>query len=361
MKILYIITGLGRGGAERVVCDLADHMFIRGHEVKIVYLTGEAKVKPINNIELYKLNLNSLFNLYNSYNQLRQVVTTFRPDVIHSHMIHANILTRLIRLSCPIKKLICTAHSNNEGGKLRMLLYRLTNNLADLNTNVSYEATKSFEIKKAVPIGTMKTIYNGINLDKYFFKNEAKLKIKEELGISDNEKILLAVGRFDKAKDYPNLLNAISIIKEEGKYNFKLLIAGEGYLKTEIEAIITTLKLEENVILLGYRSDIPDLMSAADIFLISSIYEGFGLVVAEAMACNCFVIATDCGGVVEILNNKDFIVPPRDSISLAKKIINIINLDACTKKLLIEKNRLRVEKCFALTEIVKKWESIYNE
>ena len=360
MKILYVITGLGRGGAERVVCDLADQMLIQGNQVKIVYLTGDVKVKPHNDIELIGLNLHNLYDFYNCYKNFRKIIISFKPDVVHSHMIHANLLARLVRLTCPINKLICTAHSNNEGGKFRMYLYRITHNLADLTTNVSNDAKKSFELKKAVPIGGIETIYNGIDLNKYFFRNFAKANIKKEFNLSDDTKILLAVGRFDKAKDYPTLLTAISTVKNNSNLKFKLLIAGDGELRSEIENLILSLQLESNIILLGHRMDIPELMSAADLFIISSKYEGFGLVVAEAMACECLVVGTDCGGVAEILDDENLIVPVNDSLGLSNKINDIMCLNIDIKNKIIKKNKLRVEKHFSLKEIIKKWEYIYN-
>nr|WP_155857492.1 glycosyltransferase [Acinetobacter sp. TTH0-4] len=148
IKILYVITGLGLGlglglgGAERIVCNLADQRLSQENQVKIVYLTGDAKIKPNNDIELIGLNLNNLYDFYNGYKNLRKIIISFKFDVVHSHMIDANLLARLVRLTCPINKLICTAHSNDEGGKLRMSLYRITHNLADLTTNVSNDAKK---------------------------------------------------------------------------------------------------------------------------------------------------------------------------------------------------------------------------
>ena len=360
MKILYVITGLGQGGAERVVCDLADQMFSKGNQVKIVYLTGDAKVKPNNDIELIGLNLNNLYDFYSCYKSLRKIIISFKPDVVHSHMIHANLLARLVRLSCTINKLICTAHSNNEGGKFRMSLYRLTHRLADLTTNVSNNAKRSFELKKAVPMGEIETIYNGIDLNKYFFRNSARINIKKEFKLSDDTKIFLAVGRFDKAKDYPTLLNAMNKLKNISNLEFKLLIAGDGELRSEIENLILSLHLASNIILLGHRTDIPELMSAADLFIISSRYEGFGLVVAEAMACECLVVGTDCGGVAEILDDENLIAPVSDSLGLSNKINDIMSLNVDIKNKIIEKNKLRVEKYFSLKEIIKKWENIYN-
>ncbi|WP_165589331.1 glycosyltransferase, partial [Acinetobacter lactucae] len=164
MRILYVITGLGGGGAEKVVCDLADEMCSRGHIVKIAYLKGEIVVYPKNKkIELVYLGLESILNALSFSRSYRNLLRSFTPDVVHSHMVHANIFTRILRKFYYIPKLICTAHSSNEGGNFRMLAYKFTHSLADLTTNVSSEASRNFEIRKAVPKGEIKTIYNGIN------------------------------------------------------------------------------------------------------------------------------------------------------------------------------------------------------
>src|SRR5690606_7770378 len=118
------------------------------------------------------------------------------------------------RLSTPVKKLITTAHSSNEGGGLRMQAYRITNNLSDLTTNVSSTAVNSFECKHAVPKGKMQTIYNGVNFENFFYDPLAKKNTLDSLGLPDDTKLVLAVGRFSEAKNYPNLLHAIKDLKE---------------------------------------------------------------------------------------------------------------------------------------------------
>lgn len=361
MKILYVITGLGQGGAERVVCDLADKMYEEGNEVKIAYLTGDILTKPIHSeIELIKINLNSIFSLPLAYIKLLKIVGKFVPDVVHSHMVHANILTRLVRMVIPLKKLVCTAHNSNEGGYLRMFAYRVTHNLADLTTNVSNEAANAFIEKKAVHNSDIVTTYNGIDLGKFYYKSEARNKILTELNITSDYYLILAVGRFNKQKDYPNLLTAFKILKNSNIEKIKLLIAGDGELRNEIEIIISELNLKSDIILLGRRDDIPELMSAADLFVLSSEYEGFGLVVAEAMACKTLVVATDCGGVAEVLNNKDFLVPPSDSEFLAKKILYTINLNSDQKKEMVLKNLKHIEENFSLKMIVENWNRLYH-
>lgn len=362
LKILYVITGLGQGGAERVVCDLAEQMHKRGHSVKIAYLTGEILTRPcFDGIEIIKLDLNNLLSIPKAYAHLSKLIKNFSPDVVHAHMVHANILTRLVRLATPIKKLICTAHSNNEGGRLRMLAYRITHHLADLTTNVSNEAAQAFIAKKAVQDSDIITTYNGIDLSKFYYQSEAKNKILNELNINSGSFLMLAVGRFNKLKDYPNLLHAFKILKNRNIEKIKLLIAGDGELRDEIEGTISELDLKNDVMLLGRRDDIPQLMSAADLFVLPSAYEGFGLVVAEAMACNTLVVATDCGGVAEVLNNNTFLVPPSNSVALADKIISILDLDDEKKQENILKNIHHVKKNFSLDKIVNKWINLYHE
>lgn len=362
MKILYVITGLGQGGAERVVCDLADSMAILGHEVKIAYLTGEVLTHPVNkNIELIAIKLDKALSLPKAYFKLSKLIRHYNPDVVHSHMVHANIIMRIVKVMNPMTKLISTAHNSNEGGKLRMLAYRLTHHLSDTSTNVSQEATAAFEAMRAVPVNGMKTVYNGIDLNRFTYDVNAKLELAEELNITDDYKIILAIGRFSEQKDYPNLLNAIQLFKAENETPFKLLVAGDGDLRPSIEQLIIELGIEDDVILLGRRSDIPKLMSAADLFVLSSRYEGFGLVVAEAMACECLVVATDCGGVAEVLNNSEFLVSPNNPESLKEKILYSFNLKDDERDSIIYKNLRRVQNKFCLRNIIEKWVFIYNE
>lgn len=362
MKILYVITGLGQGGAERVVCDLADEMFKKGHEVKIAYLTGDIVFRPeYQEIELIKINLNDVRTLLTAYIRLAKVIKKFRPDVVHSHMVHANILTRLVRLATPMDKLISTAHNSNEGGTLRMLGYRVTHRLADLSTNVSQEATQAFKDMGAVPNNGMLTVYNGISLEKFKNIPEARARLEKELNLNRDCKIILTVGRFNEQKDYPNLLHAINLLKKEVNYPFKVIIAGDGELRELIEKKVNNLGLHDNITLLGRRNDIPELMSAADLFVLSSKYEGFGLVIAEAIACECLVVATDCGGVAEVLNNPDFLVLPEDPVALKKKIKQVLDLSYSKKQNVISKNIRWVRENFSLEEIIKKWNFLYNE
>ena len=354
MKILYMITGLSLGGAEKVVVDLSDQMNALGHTVKVAYLTGEVLIRPVSDdVEIIALNLNSKNDLLSASIKYKKLLKRFRPDIVHAHMVHANIFARINRVGAHIPKLICTAHNSNEGGKARMLAYRLTNRLSDINTNVSQEATDSLISKGAFKKNNVITVYNGIDLSK--FEKSSSSEVLDENVIN-----IISVGRFNEQKDYPNLINAFARLKKNITTNIRLTIVGDGELRSTIEALIKDLQLEKDITLLGRRSDIPQLLSQADIFVLASKFEGFGLAIAEAMACKCYVVATDSGGVSEVMGDTGQLVPIRDSQALAKELEKAIALSSEDRTQNNEKARARVEQLFSLETSVQKWLALYE-
>ncbi|WP_201593331.1 glycosyltransferase [Psychrobacter sp. Pi2-51] len=359
MKILFIITGLGMGGAEHVVVNLADALVARGHEVKIAYLTGEALVLPSNpDIEVVFLCMVNGKDAFRACIKVRALVKKMQPDVVHSHMFHSNLLARLLRLTINIPTLICTSHSKDEGGRLRMLAYLLTDKLADISTNVSQDAVDSLVAKGATTTNRMVSVPNGVDTNKFFFNNVVRILTRNELKI-DNVNIILAVGRMHKAKDYPNLLNAIASLKVM-RQDFKVLIVGDGPLKEEVTSLAERLGITDVISFLGIRRDIPALMSASDVFTLSSAWEGFGLVVAEAMACERVVVATNCGGVNEVIGSKGFLVEPKNSELLAVELNKALNLNIAERFELGIAARKRIIDNYSLEANVEAYLELYN-
>lgn len=358
MKILYVITGLGQGGAERVVCDLADEMYIRGNNVKIAYLTGNILTRPTHKeIELIKINLNSIVALPIAYLNLSRLIKKYKPDVIHSHMFHANIISRLSRIFVKIPRLINTAHSSNEGGSIRMLLYKITDTFSDLTTNVSEYATHQFVKLKATPATRIKTVYNGVDFEKFKFDPNAIQSVRSELNLDQKVKIILSVGRFHSAKNYPNLIKAVSLLRTHLD-NFVLLIAGEGELRGELEQIIAHENLSDNVTLLGSRSDISQLMSACDVFVLSSDYEGLPTVLIEALGCEANIVTTDVSGAREIVADNGYIVPIRDSLVISKALYKVLTTNNSERN---KQGRLFAQDKFDLEKVAAFWVDLYNE
>ena len=346
------------GGAEHVVVNLADALVARGHQVKIAYLTGEALVLPKNkSIEVVAIGMQGKAGFLSAYFKLRKLVKNFKPDVVHSHMVHANLISRLLRLTVKIPKLICTAHNANEGGKLRMLAYRMTDRLASISTNVSQEAVDEFIAKGAVKQGRMLAIPNGIDVNIFSYDGHTRDVIRNALGIN-NKKMILAVGRVDTQKDYPNLLQAIQLLAQQ-RDDFKVFIVGDGPLKAELNLLVKTLNIGDFVEFLGIRRDVPALMSAADLFILPSAWEGFGLVVAEAMACERVVVATDCGGVKEVVGSNGFLVQPKKSTLLADSLNSALSLSELERSEIGAAARQRVVDRFSLDANVDSFLRLY--
>lgn len=364
MKILFLITGLGVGGAERQVCDLADKLAQKGHSIKIVSLASKVEMgvlpkEPSIDVQYLNMDKNPLSFLY-IYLKLRGLIRAFQPDIVHSHMFHANIMARMLRLFVPFPKLICTAHNTNEGGQLRMLMYRLTNHLAELNTNVSQEAVDAFVSKKAIKKNQMVAISNGIDTINFNRNEKFKLELRDELDIDTLSYVFLAVGRLNEQKDYPNLLNAFSIVKQQ-KNHVLLLIAGIGELESELKELSSKLGLTDSVKFLGLRRDIPKLMNIADTYVMSSHFEGLPLVLGEAMACENVIVATDCGGTREIIDKNGFLVPIRNSQALAEKMLETMDLSQEQREVLGKNAREHIIKNYSLDAIIEKWLEIYRK
>jgi glycosyltransferase involved in cell wall biosynthesis len=348
------------GGAENQLVSIADELVMRGHTVTLAYVLQPAVVLPRSELVrvIWLGGGRSIFAIFKAFLNLRGLVEKFRPDVVHSNMYHANIMCRLVGLIIPLPRLICTAHSTNEGGLLRMCLYRSTDSLADEFTCVSKGGVVALERMKAAPAGRMKILYNGIDTHRFRFNLSARNKIRSDFNLNDC-RVFIAVGRFHLAKDYPNLLNAFALLSADHP-ECHLLIVGDGELRSEIEGVINILNLKSRVTLLGVREDIPELLSAADFFVLSSLWEGFGLVVAEAMSTERMVVATDCGGVSEVLDKYGYLVSPGDCNALAQCMKNAIGLSSDLVSMNARGAREYVVKKFGLAKIVDEWLRLYQ-
>lgn len=362
MNILYFITGLGMGGAEKQVVNLADRMSARGHNVVIAYLTGDADVLPEEpDVTVVALNGNkTIFAMVRAISNLVKLIKRFEPDVLHSHMVHANLIARMVRSVVRIPKLICTAHSSNEGGKLKMLAYRLTDFLADLTTNVSQEAVDILIAKGASPVGRMVFVPNGIDTERFVFDESVRNQVRARESVDPSIKVLLAVGRLVEAKNYPCLLDAFTLVSQDHD-NVRLWIVGDGPLAADLALYANKANLSEKISFFGRRDDVPSFYSAADIYILSSAWEGFGLVVAEAMSCETLVVATDCGGVKEVLGDSGYLVEPFNPEALRQAINSALDLLPEQKKSLVTSARSRVLDNFSMESVICRWEELYAQ
>ncbi|MGX5025883.1 glycosyltransferase [Enterobacter asburiae] len=362
MRISLAITGLQMGGAEKQVCDLADELSSQGHNIQLISFSGKTIFRPKNkSVELVELSMKrNPFSFLKVYFKARKKIIEFQPDIVHSHMVHANIFARLLRITTPMPKLVSTSHNSYEGGSLRAFICRITDPLSTLSTNVSQEATESIIKRGSVNKAKVATVHNGINIDNFRFNEMNRKKLRREMGVDQQTPVLLSVGRLAPAKDYPNLLRAFAAIKGRTPVEPQLAIIGGGDLETELKALAAELSIADRVHWLGIKTNVNEWMSAADLFVLSSAWEGFGLVVAEAMAAERVVVATDCGGIKEVSGNNGFLVPPHSSAALAEAIITALNLSPEDARQMGSASRTHVEQHFAMSAITQKWLALYR-
>jgi glycosyltransferase involved in cell wall biosynthesis len=171
----------------------------------------------------------------------------------------------------------------------------------------------------------------------------------------------LAVGRLAPAKDYPTMLAAFARISA-GRPACTLLIVGIGPLQSETEALARSLGLGDRVRFLGMRRDVPELMSAADGYVLSSAREGMPVVLLEAGAAGMPIVATAVGGNREVVldGKTGFVVPPRDPNALAEAMLKLAALPIAERRALGQRGREHIQTHYALPRIVDLWEELYQ-
>jgi len=363
LQILFLLTSLAYGGAETQVVRLAIRLKLRGWEVAVASLMPpKAYVEDLEaaGIPVFSLNIRRKLPDPRPVLRLARIIRKWQPDVVHSHMVHANLLARIVRFLAPIPVLICSARSIDEGGRFREVLYRLTDPLCDLTTQVSQAGLERYVRMGAVPRHKIRYIPNGVDTERFKPNLEDRLKFRKELGVEGF--VWLAVGRFDPPKDYPSMLQAFARVVHKHS-NTILLIAGDGPLRKTMENLARELGIEKRTKFLGIRRDIPQLMNAADAYVMSSSWEGMPNVLLEASATGLPIVATDVGGNREIVLDgvTGFLVPPRNPEALARTMLRIMDLSDEERKEMGKRARKHIEVKFNLDRVVDLWEILYYE
>ncbi|HPD07176.1 MAG TPA: glycosyltransferase [Candidatus Bipolaricaulis sp.] len=368
-QVLFVITGLGFGGAETQVVHLATRLKARGWDVRVVSLTPpKAYVQELEaaGVPVISLGIRGKVPDPRPVFRLAKMIRTWRPQVVHSHMVHANLVARLVRLLAPVPVLVCTAHSIDEkgrrgSGRLRGTAYRLTDPLCDLTTQVSRAGLERYVRIGAVPQHKIRYLPNGIDTERFRPDPQFRAHLRQELGL-ETAFGWLAVGRFDVAKDYPNMLQAFSRVAQE-RPEAQLLIAGDGPLRPSMEQLASDLGITDRVKFLGIRRDIPALMNAADAYVMSSAWEGMPNVLLEAAASGLPIVATDVGGNSEVVidSKTGFLVPPKDPEALAQVMVWLMDLSQGERRRVGEAARQHIVANYSLDHVVDQWEALYRE
>ena len=364
-RILFVITGLDYGGAETQLRDLAIAFGRRGLSVGVVsMMLPAAYVDDLANagIHVWSLGMRRKSANPTTIWRLAHIVHEFNPDVVHSHEIHANLLARVSRAVGWRKiPLVCTAHSVNEGGRLRMCAYRVTDRWASITTNVSQAAVSRYVAIGAAPRGRIVYMPNGVDTLRFSPDNERRTAARQALGIMADQPTLLAVGRFAEVKNHSGMLHAFARVVDAYP-NALLLLAGQGPLLNATRALSEALHLSNSVRFLGIRRDIPDLMRAGDLYLMTSLCEGLPIVLLEAAASGLPAVVTNVGGnasaVLDGISGR--IVPPNNDEALAAAVIEVLNMSPEARQSWGHAARQLVQSSFSLASVVDRWLGLYT-
>ena len=345
--------------------DFAINLARRGWKVRFISMvSGHAEVlsKKLQDAHIELISLQMKPGVPNpvSIFKLARLLRKWRPDILHCHMVHANLLGRVVRLITPIPVVISTAHSIDEGSKALELAYRWTDSLANMTTHVSQAALDKYVEKKLTPPNKIHFIPNGLDTTSLTPNPVIRQKVRMDLDVQDHF-VWLAVGQMVDAKDYPNLISAFAKLDFAKKP--QLLIAGDGPQEALIKKQIIENGLTEYVHCLGIRNDIPNLMNAADAYVMSSAWEGLPMVLLEASSATLPIVATDVGGNSEIVIDGEtgFITPPQSPEALAQAMNKTMSLTDAASKALGAAGRINTVKEYDIEQVLDRWEALYTQ
>ncbi len=362
--LIFVITGLAVGGAETQLVRVATRLKKRGWDVRVVTLMpprAYVDVLEQAGIPVTTLGIRDKRPTLRPIWRLARIIRESKPTILHSHMVHANILTRVTRMLAPVPVLVCSARSIREGGKMREWLYRFTDPLCDLTTHVCDAGAQRYIRERIVPPHKMRVVYNGVDVEQ-FHPDQHKRQGMRRDAQTDHRFVWLAVGRLEAPKDYPTLIRAFARVSA-AREDILLWIVGDGPLREQVEALAREMGLQQHVRFWGVRADISDLMNAADAFVMSSSREGLPNVLLEAQACGLPAVVTDVGGNAEVVIHEEtgFIVPPQNPDVLAEAMLRLMNLPVEMRQQMGRLARQRVEQKFSLESVVTQWENLYHE
>jgi glycosyltransferase involved in cell wall biosynthesis len=361
MRIAYVLTSLGMGGAERQVLALADRMAARGHAVALLVLRPRQPEEWPTPLETDRLDMRKTpVSFLSALMKARRFLRAFQPDLLHSHTFPANMTARLLHLFSNAAPVISTIHNVYEGSWPRMAAYCLTDPLSLRSVAVSSAAADRYVRLKAVPARKCSVLTNGIDIAEFAPDPERRARLRAGVQ-AGSEFIWLAVGRITPAKDYPNLLRAFSRVRAVN-CAARLWIAGEsvGGEFAGVQALAFELGLGDFVRWLGLRRDTPALLDLADGFVLASAWEGMPLALGEAMAMEKPVVATDVGGVRELVGEAGVLVPAKSPDALAQAMLALMATPVEDRCAIGHAARVRILGGFSMDVKAIEWEILYN-
>ncbi|UKO98446.1 glycosyltransferase [Nostoc sp. UHCC 0870] len=368
MNILHVITSLVRGGAENHLVTLAIEQAKQKISVTIAYL----KSKPYwletldkNHVRVVSLGMR-YYGDFQPIIKLRSLINDLQPDIIHAHLPPGEIYTRIALLGTSSKKLPLIISKHNEGHFYNGFGHRYIGSLVAKRSNHIIAISNAVKTNQCInyldyPSEKVKTIYYGIDPTPYQNICDEKIKkIRSLWSVTDETYLIGTVARLVPQKCLHNLLEGFSLYLQTATKPTKLVVVGVGALEADLKNQAIELGIQEKVIWAGFREDITVVMNALDVFALTSIYEGLGLVLLEAMSAGKPVVASNISAIPEVVINgtTGILFTPKNSVGLAEAFKYLENEKI--RLHLGDRGRERVKINFTLDKMIDKTLAVYN-
>ncbi|WP_339244666.1 glycosyltransferase [Paenibacillus sp. FSL R10-2796] len=355
IKLAIIIPTLDTGGAENMVAQLVSKIDQKSFDLELIVIsTSNDSVveKRIKNKDVKVTFFNkglgfSMSTLLKIYKHLNKI----KPDIIHTHLsacMYAApwaVLKKTTILHTVHNRPIYEAH-----GLIRYVLKYLYKRKLAIPIAISETIAKETVELYGLSSSVVETIYNPVDVFKF-----SNIQPKEKI---NSEVVFVNVARFSRQKNHNGLIEAFYEVSKI-KTNCKLILIGDGELRAEIEERVKHLGLSEKVQFTGNVLDIPQKLANADVFILSSHYEGLPLTILEAMAAGLPVISTAVGGVPDVVKENGLLVEPNISIKLTEAMIKLANNEKLREKM--GKIALKEVRKFDISEVTLQYELLYKK
>ncbi|HEY9693645.1 MAG TPA: glycosyltransferase [Oculatellaceae cyanobacterium] len=333
VKIMHVITRVGSGGVERRRLLIAKGLDQTKFYQKIVCLDARNSLllSDLQQAGVEVIDLNGKGSIFDAKALFRiyQEIKRWQPNIVHCALFEGMVLGGLAAIASGNNKLILEdtsdLYGNPRSNQTKLLLGAIAK-YASAYIAISPTVGQYLIQEQKVPEKLVKIICNGVSETKKPPGSET-LAEKQRLGLPADAVIVGSVGRIEnRVKRFTDIIDAISLTSESIN-NLYLLIVGEGEDQAMLEEYAIQKNVKERVIFTGYRHDLDMVYSLMDIFVLASAYEGFGLVLVEAMFSSLPVIATNVGGIPSIVIDEKtgILIPPLNPEVLAKALIKLYN------------------------------------
>ncbi len=361
-KVMFVISGLERGGAENQLTLLANGLADRGWKAAVLsYLplasSTHASEMRAGGVTTLTLNAGSGIRRYVSPLRAAGMVRRFAPDVLVGFMFHGIMTARIVGGLCRVP-INVSAIRNERDSRFREWLLGMTDHLTNAVTIMSPKLAADLAVRKIARSFHTHVIPNAIDFARFDVR-DGRHQARKSLGVTKDQFLWLAAGRLTRQKDYPNLLHAFSVLSRRHP-DARLMIAGDGPLRIGLSSLAGRLESTGQVRFLGLRSDMPFLYSASDAFVLSSAWEGMPGVILEAMTSRTPVVATSVGAVPELItdNGCGLLAPPGKPSALADAMERVMEFPEDIRKGIGERGYIRVRAEFSRDRVTDKWENL---